>query len=62
MTGLCNEQAKLHCTRYRKIHYCNPKHQAEHWKQHKKQFDNSEVKQTDDVNKITLRQNLMDLR
>ena len=52
---LCNEQA-------RKVHYCDPKHQAEHWKQHKKQCDNSEVNQTDDINKITLRQILMDLR
>ena len=60
--GLCNEQAELRCTRCRKVHSCSPKHQAEHWSNTKKQCNNSEVKQTDDINKITLRQNLMDLQ
>ena len=58
--GLCNGQAKLRCTWCRNMHYCSPKHQAEHWKQHKKQCDNAKVKQTDDISKTTLRQNLMD--
>ena len=44
------------------MHYCSPKHQAEHWKQHKKQCDNAKVKQTDDISKTTLRQDLIDLR
>ena len=50
LCGLCNEQAKLPCTQCRNMHYCSPKHQAEHWKQHNKHCDNPEVKQTADIN------------
>ena len=33
----CTKQAKLRCTKCKKTYYCSPKHQAEHWKCHKKQ-------------------------
>ena len=33
----CKKQAKLRCTKCKKTYYCSPKHQAEHWKCHKKQ-------------------------
>ena len=39
LCGLSNykKQVKLRCTRCKKTYYCSPKHQAEHWKCHKKQ-------------------------
>ena len=60
--GLCNQHAKLRCTRCRKTHYCSPKHQAEHWKLHKKQCEQVNLKDDTEISGTILREELKNIR
>ena len=54
--------AKLRCTRCKKVHYCSSKHQAEHWKHHKKQCNQDKVNSDVEDTSMTLKQHLINVR
>ena len=62
LCGLCNIPAKLRCTRCKKVHYCSSKHQAEHWKHHKKKCNQDKVNSDVEDTSMTLKQHLINVR